>query len=196
MISVRTSQGCDACSSYFNSTVYSSLRGSSFLSPPHCITVLLLLPLCGVDWTAMYSATEFPDVGRVIDHALAGSGPSTPGTGTSSRRKIHYSSSDMSTHMARQGSNFGLPIALQLTLLMKGGIGLARVRQWEAVNDGATICHAQLHHHRNTTGALSLSLPLSLSLTNSATFWFTHSPCHSPHPLPLSHFLSVSRFWC
>ena len=38
-------------------------------------------------------------------------------------------SDDMSTMLARQGSKFGLPIALQLALLMKGGVGIAEVGQ-------------------------------------------------------------------
>jgi hypothetical protein len=34
----------------------------------------------------------------------------------------------METNLARQGSNFGLPIALHLAVLMKGGIGIVEVR--------------------------------------------------------------------
>ena len=34
----------------------------------------------------------------------------------------------METNLARQGSNFGLPIALHLTVLMQGSIGLVEVR--------------------------------------------------------------------
>ena len=33
----------------------------------------------------------------------------------------------METNLARQGSNFGLPIALHLAVLMKGGIGIVEV---------------------------------------------------------------------
>jgi hypothetical protein len=78
------------------------------------------------------AASEFPEVGIVLDSSLVLQVPATPGV-IRRRPRLTTSVDDMVTSLARQGSNFGLPIALQLALLMKGGIGLARVRLWSCL---------------------------------------------------------------
>ena len=44
-----------------------------------------------------------------------------------SASKGSHSATDVETNLARQGSNFGLPIALNLTILMGGAIGITEV---------------------------------------------------------------------
>ena len=79
--------------------------------------VLVDTPLGGV------SARGKPtgSLARVLNDSSSASSDSEPSD-------CNVVASDMDTRLARQGSKFGLPIALQLTLLMKGGIGIAEVR--------------------------------------------------------------------
>jgi hypothetical protein len=63
---------------------------------------------------------------------------------------------DMETNLARQGSNFGLPIALQLAVLMKGGIGIVEASphaRSRSVNVPTFI--GPLNRYSETAGILS-----------------------------------------
>ena len=96
----------------------------------------------------MLTASDFPTLGWLkqveegeVDsgrHRPAGQADPTVAVATGRRKVLSNPSNpakphvavddDMSTMLARQGSRFGLPIALQLSLLMKGGIGIVEVR--------------------------------------------------------------------
>ena len=116
-------------------------------TPPVNSSVLLRLVLCNPDWREVPSAHDFPAIGSVL---LEGGSKVRPGAAPfvvkphqrapsdvgkkgpiqgSSKALPGRSLVDADTNLARHGSNFGLPIALNLTLLMKGGIGIAEVRQ-------------------------------------------------------------------
>ena len=76
------------------------------------------------------------------------------------------STTQLDTNLARQGSNFGLPIALHLTILMHGGIGiievgLARLANILCLGD----CWLEAAEHISSSSLRLFCLPfLSLSL--------------------------------
>ena len=99
------------------------------------------------EWCDVPSAADFPSIGNVL---LEGGSKIRPGAAPLVLKPYQRSSAgviateldksyespiqhgprsatDVDTSLARHGSNFGLPIALNLTLLMKGGIGIAEV---------------------------------------------------------------------
>ena len=49
------------------------------------------------------------------------------GSSTAQSSRASGTATQADTNLARQGSNFGLPIALNLTMLMEGGIGIVEV---------------------------------------------------------------------
>ncbi len=92
-------------------------------------------PLQETDWSTIADASAFAGIGAVLSmpsSAIRKPGREASGkinTRTSDRRRSSFTlPNGADTNLARQGSNFGLPIALQLTLLMKGAIGIAEVQ--------------------------------------------------------------------
>ncbi len=126
------------------------------------------------DWSKVPKSSEFPSLGLVLvegqqgvsrssakahSHAAA---PTSDGDheGSSAGKSMR----NIDTNLARQGSNFGLPIALNLTRLMQGGIGIVEVRRmsvsarlalcalveacsWYLVDSCCICCHAFHGHH-------------------------------------------------
>ena len=121
---------------------------------------LLRVP-CGplvLDWSTLPQMTDFPGIGSVLSEGSSKVQPATAlltatqrnGAGSSSAalgkpspsQSRSQTSADMDTRLARHGSNFGLPIALNLTRLMQGGIGIAEVRPSLSELEGRRKCLA------------------------------------------------------
>ncbi len=71
------------------------------------------------------SATKQRDVNRVQQQLNKSS--NVRGKDRSTGTRASGTATQADTNLARQGSNFGLPIALNLTMLMEGGIGIVEV---------------------------------------------------------------------
>ncbi len=129
----------------------------------------------GADWDTVISAQQLPSVGSTVSEAPAiipegcavedtssaagivvppvtglheaaeGRRNSQLAGASTVPRQASSLVTDEDTRIAKKGSNFGLPIALHLTALMRGGIGLLRVRDCPAPSPSLTVCwHATL----------------------------------------------------
>lgn len=93
------------------------------------------------DWSTMHSSDSFSGItvyqGPRMSKVSSSTGPG-PGPGSTDRQCSRTPSTalPLDTELARRGSNFGLPIALQLTALLGGSVGLVSVR------DAAWYCVA------------------------------------------------------
>ena len=97
------------------------------------------------DWSSLWEAKQFPEIGNVVDGAGSTFGVTAvehrvdasvsqvtnanAGNGGSGNAHGSSTTTDAETNLARRGSNFGLPIALHITILMKGSIGIAEVSE-------------------------------------------------------------------
>jgi hypothetical protein len=82
---------------------------------------------------------------------------STPAPSTAVTPSMH-----LDTELARKGSNFGLPIALQLTKVMGGAVGIVSVGCCHYSCSCCSWAATPLSLHRCIVATLSLLLPLLL----------------------------------
>jgi hypothetical protein len=86
------------------------------------------------------------------------------------------SATAMETNLARQGSNFGLPIALHLAVLMRGGIGIVEVGP-----RGLRPCMACPSLMRHSHAAVSWNHLWLYCLSKTPTNYMPNMPGTSEH---------------